>query len=155
MWDLIFLAVVGTIAFVTGTIIEKRHHASLNARERTVPPVPVINCKRHNPLPETEKSELVMASVVIGADYFKYLLAGLINIFGGNMPVLESVLSRGRREAKLRLLEQVPDADYIANMRFETSVLSQHDGRALPKVEILAYGTAIYLTPEAKHAGQL
>lgn len=134
------------IAFFTGTITEKRHFASLHRREQAAVFIPVASFGKHADLPPIETVRLVSGSTVLAADYFKNFLSSLVSLFGGRISALESVLDRGRREATLRLMADAAGADCILNLRYETSCVSEtQNASEMPKVEIFAYGTAIYL----------
>ncbi len=145
MSDIIVAGALFVVAYFTGGHIEKKHYKSINDREAKLPHIPVIEFDRNNFPYEVENMKMISANVVIGADYFKTVLAGLVNLFGGNISVLESVLDRGRREVVIRLKEQALNADFIANLRHETSEISGDNGREALKVENYAYATAIYL----------
>ena len=93
---------------------------------------------------EPARCSLVSGSVVISVDYFKRILAGLRNIFGGNVQSYETLVDRARREAVLRMKESCPDADYVLNLRLETSSIFKGKRKQVGSVEVLAYGTAVY-----------
>jgi uncharacterized protein YbjQ (UPF0145 family) len=139
MVDLIFLVVLVGIGYFAGTVIEKKHYKSIEQREETLLYLPAVSSE--NLLEEKVISEarLVYGSAVISTDYFKSLLAGLRNLVGGEVSAFESLLDRARREAVLRMKEQVKDADIILNLRIETCQITQAGSS-----EALAYGTAIY-----------
>jgi uncharacterized protein YbjQ (UPF0145 family) len=93
------------------------------------------------------RAELATGSVVVSVDYYKRFLAGLRNLFGGEVRSYSPLMDRARREALLRMKEQAVGADMIINVRLETSSISG-DSRAQQKlacVEVVAYGTAIWL----------
>ncbi|MCB0364911.1 MAG: YbjQ family protein [Bdellovibrionaceae bacterium] len=73
----------------------------------------------------------------VGRDF----MAGLKNIFGGELRGYTELLSESRQEALSRMIEQATGvgADAIVNIRFSTSSVAQ--GAA----EILVYGTAVKL----------
>ncbi len=131
------------IGYVFGTIIEKRHFKSLIKREEEMLYLPTIALKK--PLREEgiQSSTLVNGSVVISIDFFKKFVAGLINFFGGNITVYESLIDRARREAILRMKESAKDASEIINVKIETSSISKNT-KGVGAIEVLAYGTAIY-----------
>ena len=54
-------------------------------------------------------------------------------------------MKRARREAVLRMREKAKNADIIVNLRLETAMLNTEDNNnnQLPKVSVIAYGTAI------------
>lgn len=145
MADIIIFFILLVITFITGTLIEKKHLKSLEMRENTLPKVPVINFDRHTFNQPVETVNMLSANAVIGADYFKTVLSNLVSIFGGNISAIENVLQRARREAVIRLKQQSFGADFLANLRYETTILTDASSRNTPKVEIYAYATAIYL----------
>jgi len=131
--------------YLIGSHIERAHYRSIEERERETLNLPLVSIKdlKENKI-QIEKAWLVSGSVVISIDYFKRFLAGLINIFGGEVSPYETLLDRARREAILRMKESVKDADAIVNLRLETANIGQVAGRSgLGCVEILAYGTAV------------
>ena len=81
----------------------------------------------------------VSGSVVIATDYYKRLAASLRNLVGGEVKALSPVLDRGRREARLRMVEEAmaAGATMVVNVRFETSTIT------LGASEIICYGTAL------------
>jgi uncharacterized protein YbjQ (UPF0145 family) len=139
------LLVLVSLGFFVGRIAEKRHYSSIIRREQEQLGRPTTAARTvmgdDRPIGQ---SELVMGSVVISVDYFKRLLAGLRNIFGGRVQAYETLVDRARREAMLRLLESCPEADQIINLRLETSSIFKGRQKQVGSVEVLAYGTAIY-----------
>ena len=95
-------------------------------------------------LPAVQESKLVTGSVVISVDYFKRILAGLRNSFGGPIASYETLVDRARREAILRMKESCPNATQLINLRIETSSITKGAKQQIGSVEVLAYGTAIY-----------
>lgn len=85
---------------------------------------------------------LVVTSVVIAQDYFKWVLAGIRNVLGGRITVYETLLDRARREAVVRLKKQAAAAGAveILGLRIETPEVGADKG----SVEVLAYGTMIF-----------
>ncbi|MDQ8209427.1 heavy metal-binding domain-containing protein [Coraliomargarita sp. SDUM461003] len=138
----VFLAVFG---LVVGSILERRHFASIRQRELQHARLPIFPTRSADADRTVVDGHLVVASVVVSLDYFKKILASLRNIFGGNVRSYESLLDRAKREAILRLKEQVPDCDAIINLRLETSNLANVHSRkkGIGGVEVIAYGTAI------------
>ncbi|QPJ62247.1 MAG: YbjQ family protein [Candidatus Nitronauta litoralis] len=145
MDNLIAIIVLTLIGFITGKVAEKRHYTSIKEREKATMKLPTTNTRK--PLgvePGNVRMELVSGSVVISVDYFKMMLAGLQNIFGGHVTAYEPLIDRARREAILRMKEQKPNAIQIFNVRIETTSISKNAGRgAVGSVEVLAYGTAL------------
>ena len=147
MPDLILILSLTALGYFAGTWAENRHYRSIREREKQLLHIPAITMK-DIPYPngEIRSSHLVEGSAVISIDYFKRLLAGLRNIFGGTIISYESLLDRARREALLRMKESAPDAAVIVNVRIETSAIGKYSSkRNIGCIEALAYGTAIDL----------
>ena len=143
-----FLLAILTLAicYFAGSKIEKNHYKKIRAREIALYKVPCLTYgKSFSKNPQIKNSYLVSASVVIGCDYFKAFLAGLRNLFGGNVSAYESVLDRGRREAVLRIRESASRqrAHAVVNTKIETVILDPLGSKKNPQVCITAYGTAI------------
>jgi uncharacterized protein YbjQ (UPF0145 family) len=137
-----FLIIV--IALITGSMIERRHYRSIDQREKKLGHIPLLNSKKYPKEDTVIDSRFVSGSVVISYDYFKRFLAGLRQIFGGEVKSYVSLIDRGRREAILRLKAKCPDADLIVNLRVETSSISKGKRkRSIGSVEVFAYGTAL------------
>ncbi len=143
MYDILFFLFLLIVGYIFGTIIEKRHFNSLKKREEEMLYLPMIAIKK--PLREETitRSVLVNGSVVISIDFFKKFVAGLVNFFGGNITVYESLIDRARREAVLRMKESAKDASEIINIKIETSSITKNT-KGIGAIEVLAYGTAIY-----------
>jgi len=139
----VLLAVCG---FLVGTFLERRHFESIRLREKEFARIPIFPTKGTDPDKSVHDGALVVASIVVSLDYFKRILAGFRNIFGGNVRSYESLLDRAKREAILRLKEQAPDCDAIINLRLATSTLAntQSKKKGIGGVEVIAYGTAIH-----------
>ena len=131
-------------ALITGTVLEKRHFRSIDKREALLKNTVVLNGKEYPKDIPIAYASFVSGSVVISYDYFKRFLAGLRQIFGGEIKSYLSLIDRGRREAILRMKEKCPDANLIVNIRLETSSISKgRRKRGLGTIEVFAYGTAI------------
>ena len=146
MLDIIVIIGFLIICYFTGNHIEKKHYKKIQEREVKWFKKRYISFskKTYNP---NRKSEvfLVDAGVVLGCDYFKAFVASLKNLFGGNVSAYESVMDRGRREALLRMREKAykMGANTILNVKLETVILDPIGTQKLPKISIMAYGTAI------------
>jgi uncharacterized protein YbjQ (UPF0145 family) len=134
------------IALITGSTIEKRHYRSIDKRERNLGSIPLLNGKKYPKDYPIADSRLVSGSVVISYDHFKRFLAGLRQIFGGEIKAYVSLVDRGRREAILRMKEKCRNADLIVNFRIETSSISKGKRRSIGSVEVFAYGTALWFS---------
>ena len=141
---LIFLVLI-SLGYFFGKNAEKKHYRDIIEREKKWLHQPTCS-SRYVMADEREidTSHLVSGSVVVSVDYFKRIVAGLRNVFGGNIQAYETLVDRARREAVLRMKESCPDADQVINMRLETSSISKGRGKQIGSVEVLAYGTAIY-----------
>lgn len=129
------------LGFIVGRILEGRHLAELDQREAATASIVVIDVKTLPPGFEATTGTLVMGEVVIAADYFKTFAASLRTIVGGEVKAYQTMLTRARREARLRMVEQARalGAELVINVRFEWSEV----GPQLPSAEIFCYGTAI------------
>ncbi len=146
MEQLIIFLILLAVAYGVGTVAEKRHYRSIEERERMFLKLPAVTGK--NMLlegVEIYNAEIVQGSAVISVDYFKRLLAGLRNIFGGQVKAYETLVDRARREATLRMKEQVPSADIILNTRIETSTIGRNANsrKSIGSIEAMVYGTAV------------
>ena len=133
------------LGLIVGRILENRHFKSIREREAQTGHFPAVPTKTWDQAMPVAEAKLVSSSVVVSLDYFKRILANFRNIFGGNVRSYETLLDRAKREAILRLKEQVPDHHIIVNLRLQTSnIISVHDkNQQMGGVEVLAFGTAV------------
>jgi len=146
MYDLIVFIVLLALGYGFGRYAESRHYKSIIKREKQLNSIPAIASKIPPFRRQDLNSQLVSGSVVISIDYFKRFLAGLRNIFGGRITSYESLLDRARREAILRMKEQAKNlnAEFVFNIKLETSSIHKGRGNSIGSVEVLAYGTAMF-----------
>ncbi len=132
---------VGLAGWLLATWFERRHLRSLDKREAPLQHI-AVNTFKHVPASEPEAAALLIGSVVIAHDYFRTLIIFLRKLVGGNIQPYERLVSRGRREAMIRLKEEADlrGVDKVINVRFTTTVVS---GRFLHAVEMVAYGTGV------------
>ena len=148
MEQLVIFIILVAVGYTAGTIAERKHFRSIEARERSFLNLPAVTIKntsfKEN---EVEKACLVSGNAVISLDYFKRILAGLRNIFGGEVISYVTLIDRARREAILRMKEEAGRADIILNLRIETSSIGQTANKrnTVGSIEAIAYGTAITL----------
>lgn len=137
----ILVALLAT-GFFAGSAIERRHYASIRAREAQYADVLAFGFRFPVDRVSPQRALLVTGTVVVSADYFKSFVAGLRNLFGGRLRAYETLLERARREALLRLKEDARrrGARMIVCVRFETTSITA--GWA-PSIEVFAYGTAL------------
>lgn len=149
---IIFAGILALIGLIFGKINERSHYRSIKAREEQYKHILLFNEKRPPAVVSGKPFYLVQGSVVMSGDYFKQMLAGLKQIFGGRLTSYESMLDRGRREAILRMKEQAAKhgATMIFNVHLQTSTLGQKANNQGPTcAEIMAYGTAWVVQKEA------
>ncbi len=84
---------------------------------------------------------LVQGSTVRAKHVGKDILAGIKNVFGGELTAYTELLQESREEAIERMIEQAKatGANAVLNVRFSTSSISQGAS------EIFTYGTAVVL----------
>ena len=82
---------------------------------------------------------LVQGNTIRAKHVGKDILAGIKNIFGGELVAYTELLSESRQEATDRMIQQAEamGANAIVNVRYSTSSVAQ--GAA----ELYAYGTAV------------
>ncbi|PLX87829.1 MAG: hypothetical protein C0619_14620 [Desulfuromonas sp.] len=147
--DLFIFLILLLCGYIVGSLSERRHYRSIEARERALLRLAVVTAEgRFDPY-QVKDAFLVNGSVVISTDYFKRLLAILRNIFGGRVKAYESLVDRARREAILRMKEQARagGAQMIVNLRLETATIGRSANRKkqVGSVEAMAYGTAVVI----------
>jgi len=136
------LAIVGLVA---GRVIERRHYASIRRREKQAADILLFAARFPPPSLSAPALTLVSGSAVIADDYFKSLVAGLHNLFGGRVRSYESLLDRARREAVLRMKDDArrAGAGMIVNVKLQTFSVPGRQPGSTRAVEVLAYGTAL------------
>ena len=157
MLDLIELGLFITlliVGFFAGTIVEKRHYASIRKREGEYADVLAFAVRFPPDRVTPQRAFLVHGTVVISSDYFKTFVAGLRNLFGGRMRTYETLMERARREALLRLKHDArrQGAKLVICVRFETTTISI--GYAA-SIEVFAFGTALIPEPSAERDAAL
>lgn len=146
MFSLLFAITLLALGYFIGSAREKKHFKSLRKREHFLNAIPWRSNGKKEDFSKYKEGALVTGHVVIGQDYFKSFLSGLVNVIGGQMSSYESLLDRGRRESLCRLRESARDwgCREIVNVRFETSVIGENQGKKKSgAIEIFAYGTAL------------
>ena len=130
------------LGYGVGRGIEKRHYASIRARERELQSVVALNTRYIPEGVEAQGAAVVSGSVVVSSDYFKTFVAGFRNLVGGRFRGYETLLERARREAMLRMKAQAQEAgcSLVIGVRFQTTRVSSVQIAAM---EVVAYGTAV------------
>jgi len=135
------------VAYFIGSLLERRHFASIRSREADLRGFPVVSFDTMPSDWSASRSDLVTGSMVVSLDYFKRVIAGLRALIGGRVKTYEPLLDRARREAILRMIEEARAQGYDAvfNVRLETSRLAnaRGNGQGIAGVEMLAFGTAV------------
>lgn len=146
MYDLIIFLTLLALGYGFGRHAESKHYKSIIKREKQLNSIPAIASRVPPAASRDLNSQLVTGSVVISIDYFKRFIAGLRNIFGGRITSYESLLDRARREALLRMKQEAEklNAEFVFNIKLETSSIHKGRGNSIGSVEVLAYGTALY-----------
>jgi uncharacterized protein YbjQ (UPF0145 family) len=143
--DLYITIILILLGYFFGKSREASHYRSIREREEKFRGLPTLATKK--PIPQDGnlvEMKLVFGCTVISIDYYKRLLAGFRNIFGGNVSSYESLVDRARREAILRMKESCPNASQVINLRIETSSVYKNSGRgSIGSIEVIAYGTAV------------
>lgn len=145
MLDLIELGLFVTllvVGFFAGTIVEKRHYASIRKREREYADVLAFAVRFPPDRVTPQRAFLVHGTVVVSSDYFKTFVAGLRSLFGGRVRSYETLMERARREALLRLKQsaRAQGAKLVICVRFETTTISTGGAASM---EVFVYGTAL------------
>lgn len=143
-WPLILIAV----GYYAGRAAEKKHFRDIRRREEKFAPIPVTTTKTFASERPVAEARLCVGSVVVSIDHYKRLIAGLRNIFGGEMTTYSPLLDRGRREAILRMKAECPDADMYVNLRLETATMFKGEGKSTGSVEMMCYATAVKFAPQ-------
>ena len=137
------------IASLAGHRAERRHYASLRAREKALAMLPAVTFRQIPEAWAVDDTGVVAGSVVLSADAFARFIAGLRRVVGGRVAGYESLLDRARREAILRCKEDARRRGYqaVVNLRLETTRVTRasNNSRATAGVEVLAFGTGLEL----------
>jgi len=144
---ILFLIALG---YGVGSYRERQHLKSLAIRENALADLTVTNLKTVTEPETVQQAALVSGDAVIASDYFKTFAASLRNIIGGELKTYETLMTRARREATLRMLAQAKKlgATEVWNVRYETSNIRSSTSGSRNKagaasVEIFAFGTAV------------
>lgn len=128
---------------------ERQHWQQLAKSEKQLGHIIISNERFYKPeLALYSQGELVIGSVVIAQDYFKMVIAQILNLFGKNLTTYESLFERARREALVRMKQEAQYQGYnqIYGVRLEVTNINQLGSM----VEAIAYGTAVYTVNNPK-----
>ena len=133
--------------FICGRFSEKKHLRSLEERESTTSDFLITDLKSFPMISGLSKTpEMLIGEVTIATDYYKTFAGSVRNFFGGEMRGFESLKTRARREAVLRIVEQARGKGFnaVCNIRLETADIggSTLSNKSAITVSILASATA-------------
>ncbi len=142
------------LGLFVGRTTERRHLRDLDRREQELAGMQVTQLKSFPGfVPGSRPPEMFVGEVVIATDYLKSFLAKWRGLFGGEVRSYQSLLTRARREACLRLQEEARRNGYhaICNIRFEAAdVGGNSTTRRVATVAIIASGTAYHTAASLK-----
>lgn len=134
------------LGWLAGRAAERAHFRSLERRERELGGMLVTDIRSFPGLSAPEKgAALVVGQAVIATDYFKSFLAHLRKLVGGELRSYQSLMTRARREAVLRMLQDARSRGYnaVCNVRLNSADIGGMTGkRGAAMVEVFATGTA-------------
>ncbi len=129
MVELIPFGLLVFIGWYFGARSERRHLKRLTHGEANFADMLVTEIKTYpgGAIPE-RGSCLVQGHVVIANDYLKMLYAGFVALFGGEMNSYRSLMTRARREATLRMLDEARHMGYdaVCNVRMDFAAIAQN-----------------------------
>lgn len=133
---------------IIGRTVEKRHFRQLDEFDAAHRHVLVTQLKSF-PMAQHQKSppSMVMAEVVIASDYLKSWLAQWRNLFGGEVRSFQTLQTRAKREAVVRLTKSALDQGYnaICNVRIESADVGGGSAqRKTPMAAVIATATAYH-----------
>jgi uncharacterized protein YbjQ (UPF0145 family) len=140
-----FVVIALSLGIGMGRYNERKHLASLDAREAANADMLVTNLRHVADPQSVELASLVCGEVVIASDYFKNFVSSYRKLIGGEMRSYEVLVRRARREATLRVIEEARrlGASEVWNLRFETANITAMMPKAPAMCEGVAYGTAV------------
>ncbi len=155
VFQIIGVLILIGVGFFAGSFAERRHLAQLTERERKNGPFLVTQLKSFPAHAANDLApQMVVGEVVVASDYFKSFVAKVRGIFGGEVRSFHSLLSRARREATQRVIEQSRALGYnaVCNLRIETADIggSTASKKGAAMVAVIASATAYhYQSPSA------
>ena len=134
------------VGYFVGGKRDKAHFEDLDSREQATAAMTITDLKSFPQAASDTSAKMYVGQVVIASDYFKSMIASLSTIIGGELSTYQTLVSRARREALLRVKEQAQSDGFnaVCNIRFETSNIasSSSGGKGIAAVEMLCTGTA-------------
>lgn len=153
LFDFGWLVVLLIVGLSAGTIAERRHLKRLAVDEEAFLKPLLVTDLRSFPMcgtahtSEQDAPALVSGEAVISSDYFKTFVAALKKIIGGELRTLETLMSRARREAVVRMARQARSLGYdaVCNVRIESADIGGSgvtEKKGVTMVCVVASGTA-------------
>ena len=140
------------VGFTAGRLAERKHFKSLEERESRHTDMLVTDFRSFPGLEEggsghAAGAQLVSGCAVISSDYFKTFIAAIKKFIGGELRTYESLLTRARREAIIRMLDEAKAAgfDAVCNVRldgYDIGGASKGTKKPVVSVSVQASGTA-------------
>jgi uncharacterized protein YbjQ (UPF0145 family) len=134
------------IGMLAGAVTERRHLRNLAHRERATAGILVTNVKSFPGGADARVTpSFVSGDVVISSDYMKTFIAGIKKIFGGQLGSYQILMTRARREAILRMVEEAQRQGFnaVCNVRLDTvDITFTSKSRGMPSIPVFATGTA-------------
>lgn len=135
---------------IIGRTVEKRHFRRLDDFDAEHQHVLITQLKSfpmmdRQPTPPT----LVVAEVVIASDYLKSWLAQWRNLFGGEVKSFQTLQTRAKREAVVRLVRSAEEQGYnaLCNVRIESADVGGGSAeRKTPMAAVIATATAYHVS---------
>lgn len=141
----VFLVLLGLGLFV-GRATERRHLRLLDEREATNGHFLISQNRAFaEPIAAGVPPMMLVGEAVIATDYLKTFLSGLRKLFGGELRSYQTLLTRARREALQRIVDEARQRGYdaICNLRYETADVGGNTAsKRVATVAILASATA-------------
>lgn len=128
------------LAATGGRVAHRRRGAHIERRRADVAHITLSPRPTLPGLDEPRHGELVVGSVVMGADYIRQVVGAWRNVIGGEIRSFTPVLDQARAESSLRMLEaaNAKGAVGVVNVRFEAVRINNNAS------ELLSYGTLVY-----------
>lgn len=153
LFDFGWVVVLLIVGLSAGRIAERRHLKRLAVDEAAFVTPLLMTDLRSYPMcgtshtSEADAPALVSGEAVISSDSFKTFIAALKKIIGGELRTLETLMSRARREAIVRMARQAHSLGYdaVCNVRIESADLGGSgvsEKKAVTMVCVVASGTA-------------
>lgn len=153
----LFVIPILVFGVLIGRNVERSHLRRLDADDAVHKDFVITQLKSF-PMRSAEGSPptLVVAEAVIASDYLKSWLASWRNIFGGEVRSFQTLQSRAKREALLRLRSTAMSRGYnaICNVRIDAADIGGGTSASkTPMAAVIASGTAYCVArKEAKSA---